>query len=154
MTDTSITLLRKKEGRGIALKTILLLHSIIAAIMLYTVGWGLFTFIKSPTIEMKLISESSSFVLLGSFISIIIFILIIFTAIALWKWKKIGVYGLTLLFFVWFVEYNIYELPKNLVIAHQTETIPFIIIIQTMWLYLLFALLYFFALKRKWHLFR
>jgi hypothetical protein len=145
MAETALDTQRKKEGRGKFLTTILVLHSFIALLVM------LF-FIDRLFIHGN-ISALMNINILSGIIGFVILILLIISAPLIWTWNKFGAYGLILLFIVWLLEYFIYELPNYLTLADQTNTLPELIIFQTLWLYVALSILYFWALKRKWHLF-
>lgn len=153
MVDTQLAALRKKEGRGIFLTIILILHSLFALFITCFLIWALVTSISDLQMISKFILVSSSYVLLGSLFSIIIFLLTIIAAFFLWKWKKIGVYALAALFVVWLTEYFLYYFPKDMAVSYTKGINPFIAFITVSWFYFLYSLLYFWAIKRKWHLF-
>lgn len=145
MVNSNIMVLRKREGRGKFLTPLLVIHSFIALLFLLVFGGGLF--------QLGNLTNITKIPIYTLIISLAIITLVIITAPLIWRWKKWGIYGLILLFFVWLVEYYYYELPKYLTYALHTHRLTFIIIFQTLWPFLAFFFLYFWALKRKWHLF-
>jgi hypothetical protein len=149
MANSTVTALKKKESRGIFLTLILLIHSFLALLFFTVFVGGIFT--SGNIINVIKAMQTLPFTTLV--ISLSIYFLVVATAPLIWLRKKIGIYGLILLFFVCLVEYYTYELPQYLATAHRTNTSPFFLLVQTLWQFLLFSLLYFWALKRKWHLF-
>lgn len=154
MADIKLTARRKKEGRGLFLTSILIIHTIIAIMIIYRIIYfGIYISTLHEIIDTGW-PDKFNIIFTAAF-----YFLVIITIPYLWKWSKIGVYGLILFVLIWIA--NLYFwLPGFLQLLFNVITKPisdFFQLIIFIFPFLLVpfcaALLYYFAIKSKWYLF-
>ena len=124
--DTSIEALRKKEGRGAFLTTMLVVESLPAMF------FGLLiisTILKYNHLVPNIISISLPLLVMMA------------SLVGIWKWSKVAIYG--------WIAFFVYIIFKWF--ATGTSAFDYI---QVILIYLMIGWLFFWAVKRKWHLFK
>lgn len=143
MVSTNIIDQRKKEGRGWLLITLSLIYLFFSLFLWVFMLGSQSSFSFTFGISFKSISEFYTFL-----INALIMYLPLFTTIAILSKKKIGMYALILSFLA-FVQTEIWSWES----AFQFQNV--IQVFVTSYLTpLIFWILYFYAIKRKWSLFQ